>query len=128
MTKLTGKAVCELGVGMVVNRLLRSGFAVHMPVVDTGHDVLASVGRTYWRLQVKATATTCKHNGRRVGIRRGYNKGGRYSKATCDALVAVHVTQNIICCVPIEKLAGRQSLGFSSPTTSFAELRKGGRH
>lgn len=128
MTKLTGKTVCELGVCMVVNRLLRSGFSVHMPVVDTGHDVLASVGSTYWRLQIKATATQCKNNGHRVNVRRGYHKGGKYSKATCDALVAVHVVHNIICCVPIANLAGRKSIAFSSPTNRFSELRKGGRH
>lgn len=97
---LDGKVIGEIGVAMAVERLLRDGYAVAIPIVDDGYDLIAFDGRRYWRVQVKATAATGS-NGYRVRIGRGRNKRAAYCPKHVDAFIAVHIRKNIVMCVPV---------------------------
>lgn len=112
---LNGKVISEIGVSMAVERLLRAGFQVAVPIVDDGYDLLAFSGRRFWRIQVKATAiSTCKRNRSRIRIGRGKRRTGRYTAADVDAFVVVNIATNVVMCVPIADAIGKSHLNWSS--------------
>lgn len=106
------RVVEELGLSIAVERLLRAGFGVAMPIIDEGYDLLATHGRKAWRLQVKATGSTGPDPGR-ISIRRGQSKTRLYGSDEVDAFVAVHVVRGYAMCVPREHKAGRRTISFS---------------
>ena len=66
--RLDGRYISEIGVSVAVERLLRDGYQVALPIIDDGYDLLAFCGRRYWRIQVKATACDTKNRYRiRIG-------------------------------------------------------------
>lgn len=99
---------------MAVERLLRSGFQVALPIIDEGYDILALDGRNCWRLQVKATARTTGKNCSRVRIMRGHNKQLRYEASQVDAFVIANITSGVLMCVPFSKAAGRSWINLSA--------------
>lgn len=111
---IDGRFVAEIGVSMAVERLLREGYHVAIPVIDDGYDILASAGRRHWRLQVKATASFGR-NRSRVRIRRGAKKTGRYSPDEIDAFVLIHTETRTVMCVPVSHVRGSW-FTFSSHT------------
>ena len=108
---LDGRYVCEIGIAIAVERLLRAGFAVAVPLIDDGYDLLAFDARRYWRIQVKATSQEGRE-GHRVRIRCGKNKRGSYCPAHVDAFVGVHVTRRKVVCVPSSDCDGKSHLYF----------------
>lgn len=108
---LDGNVICEIGVSMAVERLLRAGFRVAVPIVDEGYDILAFDNRCYWRIQVKSTAgSSGKWARNRIRVTHGRKRGGRYSNVQCDALVAVNIKTHVVMCVPVEAIRGRRWL------------------
>lgn len=122
---LNGKVIGEIGVAMAVEHLLRAGYAVAIPIVDDGYDLIAFDGRRYWRVQVKATASTGA-NGYRVRIGRGRNKRAAYCPKHIDAFVAVHIRKNIVMCIPAAVAVGRAWISFSKHAkwSDFGVLRQ----
>lgn len=118
---LDQNSVGSIGLLMVADRLLRNGFSVCVPMVDTGYDLIAGKGRRFWRLQVKSTGS----GNSRVKAGRGAGKRCAYSKDQCDAIVAVHVVRQIIVCVLVENVLGRRHINFScaDPGKEFDALR-----
>lgn len=100
-----GRYVAEIGIAIAVERLLRAGFNVAMPIVDDGYDLLALSGRRYWRIQVKATSSDGR-NGSRIRVRRGAKKTGRYSPKDVDAFLLVHTRHGHVLCVPVSHVTG----------------------
>lgn len=107
---------------MAVERLLRSGFNVAIPIIDEGYDILATIGRKCWRIQVKATADTgpC---GYRVGIRCGGARRARYKPGAVDAFVAVHIGRGHAMLVPARDREGRAWIGFAE-RHRYGDFRK----
>lgn len=122
---LDGKVVGEIGVAMAVERLLRNGYSVAIPIVDDGYDLLAFDGRRHWRIQVKATGSEGK-NRTRIRIGRGRNKCASYCPKHVDAFIVVNIRTHIAMCVPVAKAAGRSWLNFSAHHlwSDFGVLRK----
>lgn len=110
---LNGNVICEIGVAMAVERLLRNGYSVAIPIVDDGYDLLAFDGRRHWRIQVKATAA-CGQNRSRIRIGRGRKKTAFYCPKHVDAFIAVNIRTQIVMCVPVAKAVGRSWLNFSA--------------
>lgn len=106
------RVIEEIGLSIAVERLLRSGFGVAVPLIDEGYDLLATHGRKAWRIQVKATGGTGTGTSR-VNIRRGSHKRGRYKPGEVDAFVAVHVVLGYAMCVPFEHRADRRWISFA---------------
>lgn len=106
------RVVEELGLSIAVERLLRAGFGVAMPIIDEGYDLLATHGRKAWRIQVKATGST-RRSGGHVSIRRGLSKTRLYGSRDVDAFIAVHVVRGYAMCVPRAHKTGRCSISFS---------------
>lgn len=111
---LDGRHICEIGMSMAVERLLRSGFQVARPVIDDGYDLLACDGRVCWRLQVKATARSAGKNRSRVRIRRGGGKRLRYTSSQVDAFVVANISTGALLCVPFSAVADRSWINFSA--------------
>ena len=109
---LGGKVIGEIGVAMAVERLLRGGFHVAVPIVDDGYDLLAFSERRYWRIQVKASASRSA-NRSRIRIRRGAGRKKPYSPNDIDAFIAVNVRTSVVMCVPVANVAGRAWLNWS---------------
>ena len=109
---LAGQIVGEIGVAIAVERLLRAGFLVAVPIVDDGYDLLAFSGRRCWRLQVKATGSTGK-NGYRVRIGRGKSKRKRYCPKHVDAIIAVHILSRACVCSSVADCGTAAWLYFS---------------
>jgi hypothetical protein len=105
-------AVGQVGLLMVAQALLRCGFQVAVPVVDTGYDLLALKKGRVWRLQVKSTARKSGGGGR-VRARRGARNHLSYTAEHCDAIVAVHVAKGLIKCMTLKQLNGRTWMNFS---------------
>lgn len=118
MEAIDGRVTCEIGIAMAVERLLRDGFAVAVPLVDDGYDLLAFDQRRCWRLQVKASASRGT-NRYRIAIGRGKNRTLRYSPRHVDAIVCVNVRTREMLCVPVSRVRGRSYL-------RWAECRKWG--
>lgn len=121
-----GRYVCEIGMSMAVERLLRSGFQVALPIIDDGYDLLALEGRRCWRIQVKATARVSGKNRSRVRIGRGGRKHLRYEASQVDAFVVANISTGVVLCVPFTKAAGRSWLSFSigDQYADFSLLRR----
>ncbi|MEB3207569.1 MAG: group I intron-associated PD-(D/E)XK endonuclease [Synechococcus sp.] len=109
---LTGQIVGEIGVAIAVERLLRAGFLVAVPIVDDGYDLLAFSGRRYWRIQVKATASEGK-NSTRIRIGCGKDKTKRYCPKHVDAIVAVHIRSRLCICASVASCGSAAWLNFS---------------
>lgn len=107
-----GNVTCEIGIAMAVERLLREGFAVAVPLVDDGYDLIAFSNRRYWRLQVKATASRGR-NAQRIRIARGKGKKLRYCSTQVDAFVCVNIRTRVVMCVPVASTGGRPWLNWS---------------
>lgn len=122
---LGGKVIGEIGVAMAVEQLLRAGYAVAIPIVDEGYDLIAFDGRRYWRVQVKATASTGK-NGYRVRIGRGRDKRQAYCPKHIDAFVAVHIKRNLVMCVPAVIAVRRAWISFKQHAqwSDFGVMRR----
>lgn len=95
-----------------MERLLRAGFHVAVPIVDAGYDLLAFYDRRFWRIQVKATSGRGDSR-RRIRIGRGANGRKLYSPHDVDAFIAVNISTNAVMCVPLEKCSGRRWLNWS---------------
>lgn len=98
---------------MAVERLLRSGYQVALPIIDDGYDILALDGRRCWRIQVKATARTAGKNKSRVRISRGGRKQLRYDATQVDAFVIANISTGVLLCVPFHQVAGRSWINYS---------------
>lgn len=122
---LNGKVVGEIGVAMAVERLLRDGYSVAIPIVDEGYDLLAFDRRRYWRVQVKATRSEGK-NRTRIRIGRGRNKRASYCPKHVDAFVVIHIGTNVAMCLPVAEAEGRAWLNFSEQErwSDFGVLRR----
>lgn len=92
---------------MAVERLLRAGFHVAVPIVDDGYDLLAFDVRRYWRIQVKASSSRGR-NRSRIRIGRGNNKCEAYDPRHVDAFVLVNTRTNVVMCVPVSETNGRK--------------------
>lgn len=114
MDNCNGKVISEIGVAMAVERLLRAGFRVAVPIVDEGYDLLAFDQRRYWRLQVKASEATGKWSRTRIRIVCGRRKNTRYCPKQVDAFVVVHTAKRIVMCVPVAVTNGRRYLNWSA--------------
>ena len=111
---LGGNVISEIGVAMAVERLLRAGFRVAIPIVDEGFDLLAFSGRRYWRIQVKASSSRSgSANSQRIRIGRGFRRLKRYSPKDVDAFIAVNTRTNAVMCVPVAATGGRAWLNWS---------------
>lgn len=99
--------ISEIGVAMAVERLLRAGFHVAVPIVDDGYDLLAFDVRRYWRIQVKASSSRGK-NQSRIRIQRGSDKQHVYDPRHVDAFVLVNTRTNVVMCVPVSETNGRR--------------------
>jgi hypothetical protein len=122
---LGGKVIGEIGVAMAVEQLLRAGYAVAIPIVDEGYDLIAFDGRRYWRVQVKATGSNGRNRGSiRLGC--GRDKRGAYCPTQVDAFVAVQIRTKVAMCVPVAAVAGRTSIAFSEydQWSDFGVLRR----
>jgi hypothetical protein len=101
-------------VAVAVERLLKAGFQVAIPLVDEGYDLLAFSDRMFWRIQVKATAGRgSKDCRRRIRIGRGADGRQLYSPDQIDAFIAVNVSTSAVMCVPLSQCAGRRFLNWS---------------
>jgi hypothetical protein len=100
-----GRFIAEIGVSMAVERLLREGYHVALPVIDDGYDLLAFCGRRHWRIQVKATGSSGR-NSHRIRVRRGARKNFSYSPKHVDAFILVHTGTRAILCVPVSHARG----------------------
>lgn len=107
-----GKIICEIGIAMAVESLLRAGFSVAVPLVDDGYDLLAFSGRRYWRLQVKASSSRGT-NANRIRIARGKRKSLRYCSKHVDAFVCVNTRTRAVMCVPVSSTGNRPWLNWS---------------
>lgn len=107
-----GRVTCEIGIAMAVESLLRAGFAVAVPLVDDGYDLIAFSNRRYWRLQVKASAARGK-NGSRIRIVRGRRKVERYCSRHVDAFVCVNTRTRAVLCVPVASTDSRAWVNWS---------------
>lgn len=125
MEASNGSVTCEIGLAMAVERLLRDGFAVAVPLVDDGYDLIAFAGRRYWRIQVKATASQGGNAGR-IRIARGKGKKLRYCPTQVDAFVCVNVRTRVLMCVPVASTGGRPWLNWSDAPrwADFGVLRR----
>lgn len=109
---LSGNVIAEIGVAVAVERLLRAGFHVAVPIVDDGYDLLAFAGRRHWRIQVKASASRAS-NRNRIRIGKGSSRVDRYSHRHVDAFIAVNLRTKVVMCVPVSETAGRAWLNWS---------------
>lgn len=107
-----GRVVCEIGIAMAVEKLLREGYAVAVPLVDDGYDLLAFSERRYWRIQVKSSGARSK-NRSRIRITNGRNRLGRYCPKHVDALVCVNIRTRQIMCVPVSAVGTSAWLNWS---------------
>ena len=123
--RLDGRYISEIGVSVAVERLLRDGYQVALPIIDDGYDLLAFCGRRYWRIQVKATACDTK-NRYRIRIGRGANKKTFYTPDQVDAFILVHTTTGVAMCVPYAFAKGRQWINFSDHRrfSDFGAIRR----
>lgn len=113
MDEAYGSATAEIGVAMAVERLLRAGFRVAVPIVDDGYDLLALDSRRMWRIQVKASASLGKWSRTRVRISCGKRRSKRYCPKQVDAFIAVNTTKHIVMCVPVSVTNGRRWINWS---------------
>jgi hypothetical protein len=120
-----GRVICEIGIAMAVERLLREGFAVAIPLVDDGYDLLAFQERLYWRLQVKASGSQGK-NRSRIRIRHGKRKTTHYCGKHVDAFILVNTNTRVIACVPVAVASGRAWFNWSDADrhSDFGVLRR----
>ncbi len=111
---LEGKVIAEIGVALAVERLLRAGFGVAVPIVDDGYDLLAFSGRRYWRIQVKASECRSKRHASGIRITQSgkYGHRRRYSRREVDAFVAVNTQTKVVMCVPVADANGRPWLSW----------------
>jgi hypothetical protein len=105
--------VSEIGVAVAVERLLRAGFYVAVPLVDDGYDLLAFDSRRYWRIQVKASSSRGK-NRSRIRIARGYTKSAHYDPKHVDAFILVNIRTNVVLCVPVAATGKRRFVCWST--------------
>lgn len=108
-----GSVISQIGLAMAVDRLLRAGFHVAVPIVDDGYDLLAFDKRRYWRIQVKASQTQRGRNSLRIRFSCGRSRKQTYSPIHVDAFIAVHTLRNIVACVPVAATVGRPWLNWS---------------
>jgi hypothetical protein len=114
MEALNEHVISEIGVAMAVERLLRAGFHVAVPLVDDGYDLLAFDARRYWRLQVKASSSRKQSsNHRRIRITQGRRRRARYQAKHVDAFIACNLRTNVVMCIPVSATAGRAWLNWS---------------
>lgn len=123
---LDGRHTCEIGMSMAVERFLRSGFQVALPIIDDGYDLLVMEWPRCWRIQVKATSRTRGPNKSRVRINRGGKKQLRYLPCQIDAFVVANISTGTALCVPLSAVADRSwiNLSMSDRYSDFNLLRK----
>jgi hypothetical protein len=97
--------ISQIGVAMAVERLLRAGFYVAVPIVDDGYDLLACDARRCWRIQVKASSSRGR-NKSRIRIGRGSAKSQRYDPRHVDAFVLCNIRTGVVLCVPVAATNG----------------------
>jgi len=118
---LDGRFVGEIGIAVAVERLLRAGYYVALPIVDDGYDLIAfDDRRSYWRIQVKATGTNGQ-NRNRIRIGRGKCKTKRYCSKHIDAFICVNARTGVVMCVPTTSVNGRGWLCWSE-ARKFADF------
>ena len=98
---------------MAVERLLRAGFHVAVPIVDDGYDLLAFDNRRCWRIQVKASSSRGR-NKSRIRIRRGSRRQAAYDPRHVDAFILVNIRTNAVLCIPVASASGRLYACWSS--------------
>lgn len=114
MEATDGRIVSQIGLSVAVERLLRAGFHVAVPIVDDGYDLLAFDGRRHWRVQVKASSAAPKtRNSYRIDIGRGFGKYKRYDPAHVDAFICVNLRTNAVMCLPVASTINRRFINWS---------------
>ena len=103
----------QVGVYMTVATLLRTGYQVAEPLLDTGHDLVAYEGRKFWRVQVKSHRGKRKHD--LVRLQRGKDKSGRYCMETADAIAVCDIESGLVRFAPIQAVTGRSAISINSP-------------
>lgn len=112
---LDGRVIGEIGVAIAVERLLRAGYHVAIPIVDDGYDLIAFDKRRHWRIQVKASASRAdRRNSHRIRITHGRGMRSRYSADHVDAFIAVNLRTRAVMCVPVSATEGRCYLNWSA--------------
>lgn len=111
---LDSRVIGEIGVAIAVERLLRAGYHVAIPIVDDGYDLLAFDRRRYWRIQVKASASSSPRERNRIRIQRGRRRSTDYHPSEVDAFLAVNIRTGVVLCVPVSATKGRRHLNWSA--------------
>jgi hypothetical protein len=126
MESRDGRVICEIGIAVAVERLLRAGYDVAVPLVDYGYDLLAFSDRRHWRIQVKASSALSVGNGNRIRLRRGKDGKGTYCPTEVDAFILVNVTSGAVACIPVAATKGRKWLGWRAAEkwSDISVLRK----
>lgn len=109
---LDGRVIGEIGVAIAVERLLRAGFHVAIPIIDDGYDLLAFAGRQHWRIQVKASNSSSLRERNRIRISRGKARTSLYCASHVDAFIAVNIRTGVVMCVPVAKTRGKRWLNW----------------
>lgn len=105
----------QIGVQIAAAALLRHGWEVAVPLVDTGHDLIAYEGSEgHMRVQVKSHSGTTKQKLVRLqrtqnNIRTGYPEG------MVDAVAVCNIAIGAVAFAPMRSLAGKTCVSFSSP-------------
>lgn len=113
--------VGQVGVQAAAAELLRAGWEVAVPLVDTGHDLIAYEGDTaHIRIQVKS------HTGFRkqklVRVQRIKNSQRMpYEPEMLEAVAVCNVRTLDVKFVPMKSLNGKSCVSFSSPLLVDAE-------
>lgn len=108
--------VGQIGVQLAAAELLREGWEVAVPLVDTGHDLVAYEGSDrHIRVQVKSSSGDTKQKVFRVQ-RQGKGGGKRlYEDDVVDAVAVCNLSIGEVSFVPMKSLNGKSSIAFSSP-------------
>jgi hypothetical protein len=112
MESRDGRVICEIGIAVAVEKLLRAGYEVAVPLVDYGYDLLAFSNRRHWRIQVKASSALSVANHNRIRLRRGKGGKGTYCPTEVDAFILVNVRSGTVACIPVAATNGRKWIGW----------------
>lgn len=118
--------VGQTGVHMAVVELLKNGYGVATPTVDTGHDLIAYEDGAYWRIQVKAYG---KRKVNVIHIKRGSKCDKKYCKDTVDAIALCSLVTGDVKFASVDCVAGKHAVSPESPCfCSAADLRNFASH
>ena len=103
----------QIGVVLVMADLIRNGFEVAVPIIDTGFDLIAYEGSQYWRVQVKSHH---KPKQNLVRTRRSATGEGQriYDKSVIDAFAFVCLESGDVLVASVNDLRGKTGITLTS--------------